>query len=220
MDQQIYDCASYDIEEQLQDYGFSLNNYSGFTLPSIDPGASLKPEQRFTFNQDHQAVFGHVMNMVENQHTTEPKVIFLDGPGGTGKTYLSNALLDATRRNHGITLAVSASGTAALLLKGGKTAHSLFKIPLKCDIHTMCSFTSASPTAQLIRSAELILWDEASMISRDVLEAVDRSFKDVCKQINPALEDVPFGGRVVVFGGDFRQVLLVVPKASRADIAA
>ncbi|OBZ80920.1 hypothetical protein A0J61_11029, partial [Choanephora cucurbitarum] len=53
--------------------------------------ASLKPEQRFTFNQDHQAVFGHVMNMVENQHTTEPKVIFLDGPGGTGKTYLSNA---------------------------------------------------------------------------------------------------------------------------------
>ena len=37
MDQQIYDCALYDIDEQLQDYGFSLNNYSGFTLPSVDP---------------------------------------------------------------------------------------------------------------------------------------------------------------------------------------
>lgn len=119
----------YDIEEQLQDYGFSLNNYSGFTLPSTDPRgtysglliedqmleplivrehlvlnalASLEPEQQFTFNQDQQLVFGYVISMVEIQHTIEPKVVFLDGPGGTGKTYLFNALLDATRRNHGI----------------------------------------------------------------------------------------------------------------------
>ena len=52
---------------------------------------SLEPEQQLTFNQDHQAVFHHDLNMVENQHTVEPKVIFLDGPSGADKTYLFNA---------------------------------------------------------------------------------------------------------------------------------
>src|SRR4051812_16456248 len=38
------------------------------------------------------------------------------------------------------------------------------------------------------------------------------------KAVDPALVYVPFGGKVIVFGGDFRQMLLVVPKAEREDI--
>ena len=50
------------------------------------------------------------------------------------------------------------------------------------------------------------------MAHRHAIEAVDRLFRDVCKI------DGPFGGKVVVFGGDFRQILPVVPKGNRGDI--
>jgi ATP-dependent DNA helicase PIF1 len=56
------------------------------------------------------------------------------------------------------------------------------------------------------------------MISKDIIQAVDRSFRDICKEICDAFKDIPFGGHLIVFGGDFRQVLPVIPKASRADI--
>jgi len=44
------------------------------------------------------------------------------------------------------------------------------------------------------------------------VETLDRSLQDImgCNQ--------PFGGKVMVFGGDFRQVLLVVPRGTRAQI--
>ena len=51
----------------------------------------------------------------------------MDGPGGTGKTYLYDTLLATVRGRGGVAPAV-ASGIAALLMPGGATAHSLLKI--------------------------------------------------------------------------------------------
>jgi len=36
--------------------------------------------------------------------------------------------------------------------------------------------------------------------------------------IDPALKDMFFGGKVVVMGGDFRQILHVVPRGKRGQI--
>jgi hypothetical protein len=36
--------------------------------------------------------------------------------------------------------------------------------------------------------------------------------------IDPALKDMFFGGKVVVMGGDFRQILPVVPRGKRSQI--
>ncbi|KAH0710191.1 hypothetical protein KY284_011618 [Solanum tuberosum] len=58
----------------------------------------------------------------------------------------------------------------------------------------------------------MIIWDEAPMAKRQTIETVDRSFRDIMDI------DKPFGGKVMVFGGDFRQVLPVVPKSTRAEI--
>lgn len=246
-DQHVYDCGLFDIEQQLQSHEYSLTNYSGFVVPSLDPRnlfhgllseeqlneprlireqlllsayASLEQPVEHNFNLDQQAVFNNVLELVNSSDATTPKAVFIDGPGGTGKTYLFNALLDSVRRNGGIALAVAASGTAALLLKGGKTAHSSFKIPLSVNQESICSITPLSATARLIRLTKLIIWDEASMISRDIIEAIDRTFKEICKVDNNALLNVPFGGKVIVFGGDFRQVLPVIPKANRSQIVS
>ena len=51
------------------------------------------------------------------------------------------------------------------------------------------------------------------MTKRQAVEALDNSMRDVMGR-----PDLPFGGKTIVFGGDFRQVLPVVRKGSRAQI--
>ncbi|ESN99485.1 hypothetical protein HELRODRAFT_93087, partial [Helobdella robusta] len=93
-------------------------------------------------------------------------LFFIDGPGGTGKTFVFNALLCHVRRQGKFSLAVATSGIAALLLDGGRTAHSRFKIPLEIHYNSMCSIPVNSQIANLLRATKLIIWDEASMISK------------------------------------------------------
>src|SRR3954468_106548 len=63
---------------------------------------------------------------------------FVSGYGGTGKTFLWNSIISFLRGEGKIVLTVASSGVAALLLAGGRTAHSRFKIPLQLDQTTLC----------------------------------------------------------------------------------
>ena len=53
-------------------------------------------------------------------HKQYPKVFFIDGPGGTGKTFLYNTLMSKVRSQSKIALGLASSGIAALLLPGGR----------------------------------------------------------------------------------------------------
>jgi ATP-dependent DNA helicase PIF1 len=136
-------------------------------------------------------------------------MFFLDGPGGSGKTYLYNILLAKVRSQGKIALAVASSGIAAMLLAGGRTAHSRFKISLDQN-NCFCNIKKTSQLARLLKKVSLLVWDEAPNAHKCSIEAVDRIFQDLNDN------ELPFGGVVVVFGGDFRQILPVVPKANRA----
>ena len=59
---------------------------------------------------------------------------------------------------------------------------------------------------------KLIIWDEAQMINRLCFEAFDRTLRDIMKIENEENSKNPFDGKVVVLGGDFRQILPVVKK--------
>ncbi|XP_058733342.1 uncharacterized protein LOC131604948 [Vicia villosa] len=63
----------------------------------------------------------------------------------------------------------------------------------------------------------LIIWDEAPMANRFCFESLDKSLKDIMSG-SPHASDKIFGGKVVVFGGDFRQILPVIPRGTRSDI--
>ncbi|GBM31756.1 hypothetical protein AVEN_56874-1 [Araneus ventricosus] len=56
--------------------------------------------------------------------------IFLDGPGGFGKTFLYSTLLSFIRCKGDIALPFATTSIAATLLKGGETVHSGFKLPV------------------------------------------------------------------------------------------
>ncbi|GBB91117.1 hypothetical protein RclHR1_18230007 [Rhizophagus clarus] len=142
------------------------------------------------------------------------RCFFIDGPGGTGKTFLYNTLLSTIRSSGEIAVAVASFGIAALLIMGGRTAHSRFKIPLKLNESSTCSILRSSKEARLITLAKLFIWDEAPMIHKFAFEALDQTFRDITQV------DKPFGGKVFVFGGDFRQVLPVIPRASHAEVVS
>ena len=75
----------------------------------------------------------------KNQNQSINNFYFVDAPGGTGKTFVFNALLARVRKGGDIALAVAASGIAALLLEGGRTAHSRFKISLDLNAISTCN---------------------------------------------------------------------------------
>ncbi|CAL8991776.1 unnamed protein product [Prunus brigantina] len=160
-------------------------------------------------NDDQKSAFNIIMDTIER---CKNSIFFVDGPGGTGKTYLYRALLANMRRLGHIVLATATSGIAATILPGGRTAHSRFKIPLSPDSSSTCSISKQSDLAKLIQKAKAIIWDEATMAHRHAFEALDRTFRDIIDV------DLPFGGKTMIFGGDFRQVLPVIPKGTKSEL--
>jgi hypothetical protein len=166
-------------------------------------------------NSEQRGIYNKIMESVS---CPIGELFFISGHGGTGKTFLWNSIITALRANDNIVLAVASSGVASLLLPGGRTAHSRFRIPLEIKDRTMCNIACGTNLAELVEKAALILWDEAPMTHRRRFEAVDRSMRDVLSVNDSSRKSFPFGGKTVVLGGDFRQVLPVVEGGSRAEI--
>lgn len=70
--------------------------------------------------------------------TVPSRCFFLSGPGGTGKTHLINMLLAKFRSQHQVGLSVASSGVASLLLEGGSTAHSRFRLTFPANEAAKC----------------------------------------------------------------------------------
>ena len=159
---------------------------------------------------DQKTAFSVIMNNLE--HGTGG-LFFLDAPGGTGKTFVTNLLLVKVRQKKDIALAVASSGIAATLLDGGRTSHSAFKLPLVLSRQETptCNISKGSAKAKVLERCKLIVWDEATMSNKKAYEAVDRTLQDI--RGNSSI----MGGVTVVLSGHFRQTLPVVPKGTRVD---
>ncbi|GKC73401.1 ATP-dependent DNA helicase PIF1-like protein, partial [Tanacetum coccineum] len=130
--------------------------------------------------------------IIEKAYSSGSGAFFVDGPGGTGKTYLYRALLAEVRSKGHIALATTTSDIAASILPGGRTAHSRFKIPLDAIEGSGCR-------------------DEPPMAKRSAIEALNDLLQDLMNSTEL------FGGKVVVLGGDFRQTLPVVRKGTKSE---
>ncbi|CAA0841640.1 PIF1 helicase [Striga hermonthica] len=150
--------------------------------------------------------------------STNGGVFFVYGYGGTGKTYLWRTLSTGLRSKGKIVLCVASSGIMSLFLPGGRTAHSRFRILLSIHENSSCDIDQASPLAELIIRCSLIIWDEALMMLKHCFEVVQTSLQAIMGAVNPSNSNKPFGGKPLIFGGNFRQILPVIPKGSRQDI--
>ncbi len=127
-------------------------------------------------NDDQRNAYETILNAVTNK---QGKLFFVYGSGGTGKTFVWTTLLSYLRGQGKIVLAVASLGIASLLLPGGKTAHSRFKIPIDLHNESIYNITQQMKVAELVRKADLIIWDEAPMMHRRAFEAVDRTLREL-----------------------------------------
>ena len=215
-----YDRALHDIQDVLITHGKTLQDYN---LPQpVDVIAAesdinaatheLEAERRANMlNPQQAAAFNIVMNAIRVESHPD-RLFFIDGPGGSGKTFLYEALY---HKVCGIQLkvdCVASTGIAATLLPFGKTAHSLFKIPVPLHANSISSLRPNSQAGKALRDTKLILWDECTMTAWKTLDLVDKLLRE-CSGSN-----LPFGGKVLLLGGDFRQCLVVVPRGDRSQV--
>ncbi|UYV63493.1 hypothetical protein LAZ67_2004302 [Cordylochernes scorpioides] len=210
-----------ELEFQLRENRLSCHHY-GLPAPltpllhsgedHLDVNAELQigTEMYRSLTPDQKSIVDTIVDSLN----VNPRCFFIDGPGGAGKTYVYNTLIHCVRAVGKIVIPLASTGIAATLLSGGQTVHSRFKLPIPLLENSVTAISANSSEAELIRRSSLIIWDEAPMAHYRALEIVDRLLKDIMHC------DLAFGGKVVVLGGDFRQVLPVVPRASRAEIVA
>ncbi|XP_016164428.1 ATP-dependent DNA helicase PIF2-like [Arachis ipaensis] len=177
--------------------------------------ASISVDLVSLLNRDQRVAYDTIVNAVTRGMGG---FFFVYGYGGTGKTFLWNVLSASIRLKGHIVLNMASSGIAALLLPNGRTAHSRFKVPLSVNQDSICNIKQGTPLAHLISSAKLIIWDEAPMLNKFCFEALDKCLKDVLRFNHGYNPDAPFGGKVVVLGGDFLRILPVIPRGSREEI--
>ena len=134
------------------------------------------------------------------------KSLFLTGKAGSGKTtFLHQIKADGRKR-----LAVVAPTGVAAINAGGMTIHSLFQLPFGIHLPGIQRSENSQQRRfsrqkiQLIRSLDLLVIDEISMVRADLLDAIDdalRRYRDPHR---------PFGGVQLLMIGDLHQLPPVV----------
>ena len=197
------DISSLNISNEIADEGDPLNVSTGNIIPDGDDIVAH-------LNEHQKAAFETIIRAVDSNNTrsTAPKVFFVDGPGGTGKTYLYKAIMHALNQRRRTYIATAYTGIAATLLPQGTTIHSAFRVPIEIKENDRCLLSVQDAPADRIKAASVLFFDEASMIPNKMLDLIDLCLKDIMQNSDD------FGGKIVVFGGDFRQVLPVIPNAS------
>ncbi|UYV72228.1 hypothetical protein LAZ67_9002254 [Cordylochernes scorpioides] len=142
-------------------------------------------------NSQQKKIFDIVINSVENNAENQ-RLFCVDGPAGTGKTFLFQTLMCFLRGAGKIVLPCASTGIAATLLKGGRTYHSLFKLPIPLNETSIANFDKDSNLKNEIISSSLIIWDEISMAIGYALTAIDRKLRDVMR------DERPFGGKAQI----------------------
>ena len=165
-------------------------------------------------NKDQQDVFNYIKDLIVGKNK-DGLLVFLDAPGGTGKTVTLNVLVTWMIKED-LKVAISAaSGIAATLLFLGQTTHHRFKLPLTPHKYSVCNLKKESEIGRFLSEISLGIIDEGPMLNKLYLEALDRSLKDLV----PAEDkEKKFGGKIILVSSDFRQLLPVLEKASTAEI--
>ena len=173
-------------------------------------------------NMAQQTFVNQKLDFVEELVLFTDSHIFLTGRAGTGKTtFLKNLPLKTYKRM----VVVAPTGVAAINA-GGQTIHSFFQLPFGPQLPENAqgtSFNAKSLASQyqklnkkkinLMRSLDLLIIDEISMVRADVLDAIDAVLRRVRRS------QKPFGGLQLLMIGDVHQ-LAPVAKAEEWEMLA
>lgn len=153
--------------------------------------------ERFTLNEEQCRAFLLVANHLVSRQD-EPLLMYLGGTGGTGKSQVLKALsyfLEERKESHRFAVAAPTGSAASLI--GGSTYHSL----LAFGPNDTAEGVGASKVQDTLGPVEVIFIDEVSMLSTFDMYRISAQLCIAFKNYT-----VPFGGKSVIFAGDFAQL--------------
>lgn len=215
-DEEMESLAYYDMYDRMEAMNANLGNWLKTDLSRVTQmgkqinraDCKAKGEwARQQLNKEQAEAMDAIMEALESG---SGGLFFLDGPGGSGKTFVYNCIANTILGSGQTILPIAWTGIAASLLPDGRTVASVCKLDIRNGCKTS-SLGTGTHLAKLLSEVVVILWDEAPMSPKAALETVDQLFRDITNV------NLPFGGKVVVLGGDFRQVLPVVDKGRVED---
>ena len=146
-------------------------------------------------SQEQESLFDYIEQSESN--------VFVTGRAGTGKSTLLSHLTANTKKS----FAVCAPTGVAALNVGGVTIHSLFTFPLGLLGEVEIARHLSRRTREILRALDMLVIDEVSMVSADLMDAIDRALR-----IARGKKSIPFGGAQVVMFGDPYQLAPVPPR--------
>jgi nucleoside-triphosphatase THEP1 len=139
-------------------------------------------------------------------HIKKGESIFITGPAGSGKTFLLKEVYDHLKKNNKRVVLTSTTGTNAMNL-GGMTIHKLMGIGTQSNknyINYMKHTFLFSGIKKRLAKIDIIIIDEVSMLRADTFELINVVLQEV------SANKLPFGGKTLIFTGDFYQIPPVV----------
>ena len=126
---------------------------------------------------------------------------FLTGRAGTGKTTFLHYIRKYVDKQF---IVVAPTGIAAIVA-GGVTIHSMFGMPLT-PITKDTQFQINEGKWHVLKRVDTIIVDEISMVRCDIIDGIDTVLRTAMKN------DLPFGGKQIIFSGDLYQLEPVVER--------
>ncbi|XP_054289208.1 uncharacterized protein LOC129004674 [Macrosteles quadrilineatus] len=197
----------------VENYGMDDINDFEMNEEVFNVGQSHEIGHRLYNNlNDKQKEFVDAVIQTLDDESSGPKCFFLDGPGGTGKTFVYNTLYHLCRSRNIIVKCMAFTGIASILLPEGRTTHKTFglKVPLTND--SKSSIKRGSSKFKELEAVNMFMMDEAPMLPKYGLDCMDELLRDLSDR------NSPFGGKIMILGGDFRQCLPVQPRANRTEL--
>jgi len=183
-----------------------VNQELDFFHPHRDALRAAADTAYGSMNPDQGMAFDTILERLEDPNGG---LFFVDGRAGRGKTFLMAAICDRIRGDGGIVCVVGTTALSVIHYERGRTAHSAFGIPVQqSDEGLQSRIKPGSAHAEVLRQANLVIWEEMPMASKVVWECVDELLRNVMSN------DLPFGGKAFVGLGDFRQVAPVIRDGS------
>ena len=209
--------AFHDIALQLADLGKDIREFLPLDVPVL--GGDVSPvdfedhrargtEKYRLLNEEQKLIVDEVLGSVGNPNG---QCYFIDGPGGSGKTFVHTTIYHLAISRGLTVINVAWTGIAANLLPDGRTVTSTFRLVVQ-DNSRSSSMNGQSQEAANLRATDIIIWDEAPIAPRTSLETIDALLWDVMQNTKPS------GGKIMLLGGDFRQILPVVERGTRGQI--
>ena len=156
--------------------------------------------------------FKNALNIIKFTNNS----LFLTGKAGTGKSTFLKYIRDEIKKK---SVVLAPTGIAAINV-GGQTLHSFFKLPFHpltpdnpdyATTNKLRAFLKYNKEqVKLIKSLELVIIDEISMVRADIIDFIDRIMRVYSGNMR-----IPFGGKQMLLVGDVFQLEPVVTRDER-----